>query len=160
MAWTAITLKVLDQILGFQGVNEIIENAIALARAGHSYYLGGSRNSTLQKLASVQDAPEYVDVTIDGTDIAGFTVQAEVQVRAGAATAITPKVRNITAASDAGTGVSATGTAADYSGTNQQQTISVTLATGSNVYRLQGTPANTTDFTYLAPSELRVFATA
>ena len=94
-----------------------------------------------------------------GTNLTGFTVQARVDVRAGAATGITPKIRNVTDGTDAGTGTACTATDADYSGTAQQQTITVTLAAGAKKYRLQGIPANTTDGTYCIGS-LEIFASA
>jgi len=53
--------------------------------------------------------------------------------------------------------VSCTATNADYSGTNQKQTIAVTLTTGTKKYRLQGTPGATTDDTFLI-GDLEVFA--
>jgi hypothetical protein len=55
--------------------------------------------------------------------------------------------------------VACTATAADYSGANQKQTITVTLASGIKKYRLQGTPSNTTNATFVI-GYLEVFATA
>lgn len=159
MAWTAISAFVLDQIFGYQTANYIRENAIALASARLKYELGGSRVLSLPQVASAQDAANYIDQEIDGTNLGGFTKQARVEVRAGAATGITPKVRNVTAGTDAGTGVSCTATNADYSGSNQKQTISLTLAAGVNKYRLMGTPANTTDPTFCI-GHIEIFATS
>lgn len=148
MAYTAVSAFVLDQIFGYQTANNLRANIEATLAARFHKHLGGSRLMALARTAAAQDVPEWQDVEIDGTNLGGLTKQARVEVRAGAATAITPKVRNVTDATDAGVGVSATGTAADYSGTNQKQTIALTLAAGVKKYRLQATPANTTDDTF------------
>jgi len=147
MPWNVIAAYVLDNVFGYQSANKHRENMIALASRRAMYPLGGSRQTTLPLVASAQDAIDYLDVELDGDELAGMTIQARVEVRAGAATAVTPKIRNVTDGTDAGTGVSCSATNSDYSGTNQKQTITVTLAAGVKKYRLQCTPANTTDGT-------------
>lgn len=113
------------------------------------YPLGGSRNTSLGLVASAQNAPDWLDVEIDGTSLSGLTATLRVEVRTLAAgTSVTPRIYNVTDAAAAGTGVACTATAADYSGTNQIQTIAVTLASGVKKYRLQGTPSNTTNPTF------------
>jgi len=121
--------------------------------------MGGSRQVSLPRVASAQDAIDWRDIEITATNIlTGFTVQARAEVRTlNAAVSITPRVQNVTDATTAGTGVSCTATNADYSGTNQKQTIAVTLTTGTKKYRLQGTPGATTDDTFLI-GDLEVFA--
>jgi hypothetical protein len=160
MAWNTIAAYVLDQVWGYQGANRHRENLIALASRRATYHLGGSRSVSIPLVAAAQDAQDYVDVEIDGTNLGGFTAQARIECRTMAAgTSITPKVRNMTDGTDAGTGVACTATAADYSGANQKQTITVTLASGIKKYRLQGTPSNTTNATFVI-GYLEVFATA
>lgn len=160
MAWNAISAFVLDQVFGYQTANKIRENLLALSSARHNYSLGGSRQITLPQVAAAQDAIDYLDVELDSTLLGGLTVQARVECRTlNGATGITPKIRNVTDGSDAGTGAACTATAADYGGADQKQTIPVVLAAGIKKYRLQGTPANTTHGTFTI-GQLEAFATA
>lgn len=141
--WQTLADKVLNDPLGYQSYNKLVQQIRSIAFATH--HLGGSRALGVRS-ASAIEVPEYVDIELDGTKYAGLTVRARVEVRtANAATSVTPKIRNMTAGTDAGTGVSSTGTAADYSGTNQKQSITVTLAAGLNKYRLQVTGGNATN---------------
>jgi hypothetical protein len=160
MGWTAIGAYILDQVWGYQGANKHRENMIALASRKAIYDLGGSRITALPQVASAQDAVEYRDIELDGTNLGGFTVRLRVECRTiNAATSVTPKLRNVTDSTDAGTGVACSATNADYSGTNQKQTITVTLAAGVKKYRLMGTPSNTTHPTFII-GDLEIFATA
>jgi len=159
MAWNTIVAAVLDDVFGYQGFNKFRENLIALSSRKAIHHLGGSRTVSLPQVASAQDAIDYHDIELDGGNLGGFTKQLRVECRAGAGTAVTPKLRNVTDSTDAGTGASCTGTAADYTGTNQKQTITVTLAAGVKKYRLMGTPANTTDPTFVI-GHLEVFTTS
>lgn len=160
MSWNVISAFVLDQVFGYQSANRFRDNLIALSSARLTYDLGGSRLTSLPLVASAQDAIDWRDIELDGTNLGGFTKRARVECRTmNAATSVTPKVRNVTDASDAGAGVACTATAADYSGANQKQTITLTLATGEKKYRLQGTPGNTTNPTFVI-GYIEVFATA
>lgn len=160
MPWNVISAFVLDQVFGYQSANKIRENMIAVISARLTYHLGGSRQVSLPLIASAQDAIDYIDVEIDGTNSGGFTKQARVEVRTeNAATSITPKIRNVTDGTDAGTGVSSTATNTDYTGTNQKQTIALTLAAGVKKYRLQATPGAITHPTYCI-GYIEQFATA
>jgi len=160
MAWNVIAAYVLDQVFGYQGANKIRDNLIALGSRRAVYRLGGSRIVSLPLVASAQDAAEWIDVEIDGTNLAAFTANLRVECRTMAAgTSVTPKLRNVTDATDAGTGVACVATATDYSGANQKQTVVVTLAAGIKKYRLQGTPSNTTNATFII-GDLEVFVTA
>jgi len=161
MAWTAISAYVLDQVFGYQTANYLRANAIALAsRPGH-YTLGGSRITALPQTASAQDAVEWRDVEIDGTNLSGFTARLRVECRViNAATSVTPKLRNVTDSTDAtSTGVACSATNSDYSGTNQKQTLTATIASGVKKYRLMGTPSNTTHPTFVI-GDLEIYATA
>lgn len=141
--WVAISDKILDERLGYQGVNNILQQIRSIAFG--ALPLGGSRVLGVRSATAI-GVPEYIDIEIDGTKYAGLTVRARVEVRtANAATSVTPRVQNMTTAATAGTGVSSTATNADYSGTNQKQTITLTLAAGLNTYRLQVTGGNATN---------------
>lgn len=159
-SWTAIGAYILDQVFGYQTANALRENAIALASRKAIYCLGGSRMTALPQVASAQDAVDYRDIEIDWTNLAGFTVQLRVECRTiNAATTITPKLRNVTDSTDAGTGAACSATNADYSGSNQKQTISITGQSGVKKYRLMGTPSNTTHPTFVI-GDIEIFATA
>jgi hypothetical protein len=176
MAWTVISAFVLDQILGYQTMNNIRGNWICLVSRRAGRYLGGSRvipgqpvwdelgmrlRSKVLSLGPL-DAFDYVDVEIDGTNQTGITYQARVEVRTNnPGVSITPKVRNVTDATDAGTGSACTATAPDYTGTNQKQTIALTIASGIKKYRLMYTlGANAYLIDHWCIGELESFATA
>jgi len=157
--WVIIADYVLDKVFGYQGANKIKNNVIALASMREQKNLGGSRLTSIPLAAVATDAVDYIDVEIDGTQLAGLTIQARIEVRTtNAGTSVTPKVRNVTDATDAGTGVASTATAADYSGTNQKQTIALTIASGIKKYRLQLTPSNATNQVF-GIGYIEIFAT-
>jgi len=172
LTWSVISAFVLDQVFGYQSANKFRENLIILAARRPGRHLGGSRfypnNLAISLRGQVRaksctlgpsDCFDYVDVEIDGTDQAGITYQAAVQVRvADPLQSITPKIRNVTAGSDAGVGVACTATAPDYSGANQQQTIALNLVTGLNKYRLQFTQGSVSYDTWMT-GEIESFAT-
>lgn len=153
MAWNVITAFVLDQVFGYQSANKIRDNLITLVSRRTGRSLGGSRalpnfpvwddyGDVYSKPPDLgpHDALDYVDIEIDGTNQGGITYQARVEVRtANPGCSITPKIRNVTDSTDAGTGAACTATNVDYSGTNQRQTITITLAGGVKKYRLQYT---------------------
>lgn len=153
MNWTAIPAYILDQVFGYQSANKLRENLIVLASRRSGRSLGGSRLMPGEPAWDAEGLPtsnpaglgpwnavDYIDVEIDGTNQTGMTYQARVEVRTNQATmTITPKVRNVTDGTDAGTGSSCAAAYSDYSGTNQKQTIALTVATGVKKYRLQYT---------------------
>jgi hypothetical protein len=158
--WSVVADFILDQRFGFQSANKIKNNVISLASARIQHYLGGDRLRAVPRVASAQDAVNYIDVELDGTSLAGLTVQARVEVRTtNAATGVTPKIRNVTDSTDAATGVSCTATAQDYSGTNSKQTLGFSPAAGVKKYRLQLTPQNTTNDVF-GTGYIEIFATA
>lgn len=160
MAWNVIAAYVLDNVFGFQSANKHRENLITLAARRAVYPLGGSRSVSLPLVASAQNAEDYLDIEIDGTNLGGFTANLRVECRTtNAGTSVTPKLRNMTDSTDAGTGAACSATATDYSGANQKQTIVVTIAAGIKKYRLQGTPSNVTNPTFVI-GYLEIFATA
>lgn len=154
MSWTAIGAYVIDQVLGIARANELRNNAIALASSRFQHYLGGSRQFGLRS-ASYVDAVDYLDVELDGTNLTGLTVRARVEVRtANTGTTVTPKIRNVTDASDAVVG------AAYGADTNwDAQTLSFTPVAGVKTYRLQLTGSNATDDIF-GVGYVEIFATA
>lgn len=129
---------------GFQTAEKVRQNFLALVGARAVYPLGGSRNSALQHNAVI-DAFDYLDIELDSTNLGGLTVRARVEVRVeNSGLSVTPQIYNFTDSSVAGTGSACTATTADYSGSNQKQTIMVTLAAGVKKYRLRLTPTNNT----------------
>jgi hypothetical protein len=139
-------------------IDGVRQNIKALAARRAVYPLGGSRRQLIV-FNGTYDAEEYIDVELDGTEFqTGATVRARVEVRsANAGTSITPKIRNVTDSTDAVVGAACTASDADYSGSNQKQTLSFTPASGVKKYRLQFTNSNATNGAYGAPSYLEVF---
>lgn len=129
---------------GYQTAEKVRQNFETLIGRRAVYPLGGSRNASLQHNAVI-DAYDYLDIEIDGTDLAGLTAQARVEVRVeNAGLSVTPSIRNVTDSTDAGTGLACVATSSTYAGTNQKQTIALTLASGVKKYRLRFTPTNNT----------------
>lgn len=175
MTWNVVVAFVLDQIFGYQSANKFRENLIVLASRRSGRSLGGSRTMPqdpafdpdigfLGKHVSLgpNDALDFIDIEIDGTNQGGITYQARVEVRiAGnaAGMTITPKIRNVTDGVDAGVGTACSASAGDFSGTNQKQTIALTIATGVKKYRLQYTLSSISCQTQLT-GEIESFATA
>lgn len=160
MAWNAVSDFILDQLFGYQTATQLKNNIVALASARIVHQLGGSRVDPIASVASAQDAVNWIDAEIDGTLLSGLTAQLRVECRTdNVGTSVTPKLRNVTDSTDAGTGVACAATDADFTGTNQKQTVAVTLATGVKKYRLMGTPSNVTDPTYVI-GYVELFATA
>lgn len=160
MNWNAIVAYILDDPWGYQSANKHRENLIVLASRRAVYPLGGSRSVSLPLVASAQDAESWIDVEIDGTKLGGMTAKLRVECRTtNAGTSVTPKLRNMTDSTDAALGVACSATAADYSGANQKQTITATIAAGVKKYRLQGTPSNTTNPTFVI-GYLEIYADA
>lgn len=155
MTWNVISTFILDQLFGYQTANKIRENLIVIASGREGRDLGGSRlipanpmigeNGELILLSKQNgtgpfDAVGYIDVELDGTNQTGMTFQARVEVRVeGAAPGTitcTPKIRNVTDSTDAGTGVACSAGDPAFGGTNQKQTIALTIASGVKKYRL------------------------
>jgi hypothetical protein len=129
---------------GYQSAEKIRQAFDVLIGRRAVYPLRGSRNASLQHNAVIE-AYDYLDIEIDGTDLVGVTAQARVEVRVeNAGLSVTPSIRNVTDSTDAGTGLACVATSATYAGTNQKQTIAVTLASGVKKYRLRITPTNNT----------------
>lgn len=159
LQWTAIGDYASGDRFAYQDVNAIVENIRAAEGDPRVYPLGGSRQTALSLTASGQNVLDYYDVELTG--ISGYTYQARVEVRAGASTAVTPKIRNITDGVDAGVGSSCSATNADYSGTNQVQTIPLTVVIGTKKkYRFMATAANGSSGVYAGMGVIERFPTS
>lgn len=107
--------------------------------------IGGSQTRG-QIVSGVIDALDAVEFEIDNTSnfvsASDILVPITVKVRVeNVSLAVTPRIYNVTQAAEATTtgGAACNATAEDYSGTNQRQTLFLTLQTGVNVYKLQFT---------------------
>lgn len=174
MSWNVIATFVLDQVFGYQTANKIQQNLVVLASRRAGRYLGGSRTipndpvlnpfTGLWQSKSAGLGPtnvvDWMDIEIDGTNQAGITYQARVQCRTDRANvSITPRVYNVTDSTVAGTGSACAAASLDYSGTNQKQTIALTIASGVKTYRLQYSLNNVSGSTWMM-GEVESFATA
>lgn len=129
-------------------INEL-RQALYLFAAGtfhRSVPIGGSKSRGLMFSGTIDalDAVEFeVDNTSNGVSASdGLVVPVTVHLRVeNAALAVTPRIYNVTQAAVATTtgGAACAATAEDYSGTDQRQTLLLTLQTGVNVYKLQFT---------------------
>lgn len=113
---------------------------------GRSIPIGGSRTIG-QRVLGVIDALDAIEFTVDNSSSyvsgsSGLTVPIGVLVRVeNAALSVTPRIYNKTTSAVATTsgGAACAATAEDYSGTDQRQTLLLTLQAGVNVYKLQFT---------------------
>jgi hypothetical protein len=114
-------------------------------------FLGGSDHIGIRGSAAV-DILNGVRFKIDNTSTqwsgsSGITVQIVLFLRvADASISVTPRVYNVTAAGVASTtgAAACAATARDWSGSNQIQTLVLTLASGVNDYVVQVTPTAAT----------------
>ncbi len=137
MSYTPITPFIVDQAAFSADVNEWLKNieATLALRIGVGY-LGGSRSQPL-KVASFTVVPEYIDVELDGTEVAGITVRARVEVRTtNASTSVQPRIVEVDAAG-AFVGVLVTGAAYNADTNWDRQTLVFTPLTGVHFYRLE-----------------------
>lgn len=157
---TNITLA-LNKRLGYQTMRKVRDNMVALASARLQHALGGSRTTSVPLSASVQNAQDYIDIELDGTALAGLTVQARVEVRTDdGGTSVTPSIRRTTnTATDMVTGAACTATAADFSGTDSKQTLVFTPTAGVNTYRMRLLPGNASAGVY-GIGYVEIFATS
>jgi hypothetical protein len=118
---------------------------------GRNRFLGGADAVGIRGSAVV-DLIDAVPFTVDNASTqwsgsSGITVQVVVYLRvADASVSVTPRVYNLTSAAVATTTGSAacSATNRDWSGTNQKQTLVLTLASGVNTYVVQATPSAAT----------------
>lgn len=100
--------------------------------------LGGSRQVSALLSASLQNIIEWKDRPIYWTLLSsGLTIRAQVEVRANGTTTATPSIYNVTDAVTEVTGVACSATNTDYSGSNQKQTLAISVQSVKKVYRMQ-----------------------
>lgn len=100
--------------------------------------LGGSRQTTMFLASGWQNAQDYLDVELNGTSLNGVDVAARVECRVVGGETITPRIYNVDDNTVAGIGDPCTADDDDYTGPDQIQQFTVTLAAGLKRYRLQG----------------------
>lgn len=101
------------------------------------FSLGGSRTQVCQEGGGYKDAPEFRDWTAPSAGYLGATHVAVIETRVeNAGISLTPKIRDLTAASDAVVGSSSTSTTGSTDGDIwASQSLSFTPTAG-HVYRL------------------------
>lgn len=134
---------------GYQTANKIRDNFILLARGiiGRNQYWGGDDNTGLYLVSAPVDAlNQGSGIEIDNTGgqlsgSSGIVIQVRTRLRVeDVSITVTPEVYNITD----GAIVTSTGGAAcsainlDFSGSNQEQTLTFTPASGVKRYKVRG----------------------
>lgn len=139
---------------GYQTANQVRNNFILLARGiiGRDQYWGGDDTVGIISDEVFDALNQGSGFEIDNTNnqlsgSSGAVTQVRCRLRVGnSSISITPSVYNVTDAvtvtSTGGAACSATNT--DFSGSNQEQTLAFTPASGKKRYRLQGTPSAST----------------
>ena len=88
-----------------------------IANSFGEFFLGGSRRIPIDEGGGYRDAVDFVDFTVPAAGYGGATFAAIVEYRVeNAGITITPKIRNLTGASDAVVGSSSTSTTGGSTG--------------------------------------------
>ena len=140
MAYVAISAYVVDQILGFQSMNNHRGNTlVALGFRNHGDLGGSAFHGSLN--SSYADVEGRTPIYLDGTETGNTTRQARIQYYTSAtATSVIWRVRNITDGTDL-----AQGTIYSADTAIQEEVVSVTPANGAKEYRLQVQGGNATN---------------
>jgi hypothetical protein len=119
---------------------------------------GGSRTVSVPLVAAPQNCVDWVDISLDGGPVdSAYSVSVDVEVRTAAiGTSVTPQIYNVTTATVVVTGAACIAALLDYSGANQFQTLTWSLKSGVNKYRLRLTPANVLNPVYGISGYLRL----
>jgi hypothetical protein len=108
-----------------------------------SVSLGGSRAASLPLAAATYDLvnaePAFTVPTLSAVMLATARIVADCK-SSDPSVNITPRLINVTSSVVAGTGSACTASADDYTGTNQHQTVSVTVVSGQT-YKAQAVVA-------------------
>ena len=124
------------------GADSFFEKARAnmIANSFGEFSLGGSRTQACQEGGGYLDAVEFVDFVVPAAGYGGATFAAIVETRVeNAAISLTPKIRDLTGASDAVVGSASTSTTGASNGDIwASQSLSFTPTAG-HVYRLMVT---------------------
>lgn len=136
MPYDIPTDYVLDQLFGYQSANKIKNSIKALAAARLEKSFGGSRENSVLFNGTFA-VLEARDVEWDSLQLSGLTTRARVEGKTSdAATSVTPRIRNITDATDLITGTAITATVFT------EQILAMALVAGLKKYRLQGVTNN------------------
>ena len=109
-----------------------------VANSHAEFSLGGSRSQPCSEGGGYLDAPEFVDFSISSAIYGGATFEAIIETRVeNAGISLTPKIRNLTAASDAVVGSASTSTTGSSNGAIWASQTLTFVPTAGNVYRLQ-----------------------
>jgi hypothetical protein len=104
-----------------------------------SVSLGGSRAASLPLAAATYDLvnaePAFTVPTLSAAMLATARIVADCR-SADSSVSITPRLINVSSLAVAGTGAACTASADDYTGTNQHQTVAVTVVSGQT-YKAQ-----------------------
>ncbi len=125
---------------------------LMLGIIGRNQYWGGDDNIGILAAIATDVLGQGDGFEIDNTGnqlsgSSGVVVQVRIRLRVeNAAISVTPRIYNVTDAAVATTSGAAAcaATATDFSGTNQQQTLALTLASGKKKYKVQITPSAAT----------------
>lgn len=132
---------------GFEEWNQLLAS-IKAALFGSPGDMGGCRD-TPHPGSTAQRIPRSRPFQIPAAEQGGGVWKVRCYIICdNAATSLTPKVRNITDGSDEVTGSAATGTAADYSGTGQNQFLTFTPVAGK-IYEVWATKSNELNDCYI-----------
>lgn len=132
-----VTADLAQEILDRQAADLVIK------QAGVRYPLGGSILQGQQSAVRV-DAIDALIITIDGARFAGYVLKVFAMTKTDdAGTTVTPILRNLTTAVDAGTGAASADLAV------ATQNFVAVIAAGVNQYKLQQLPSDANAFTYL-----------
>ncbi len=158
----AFSVFVAADPFGYQSANKARtnENLLALGIFGRDKFAGGSELAAFGVGSGTGwlTAFDAVILIIDNTGTqasgsSGRVYQARGMVRVGnAGITMTPRVYNLTDSSvpTQSGALACAGIASDFSGTNQQQTIAFTPASGVKGYVIQGQKSADTDLAWLA----------
>lgn len=128
------TAFILDDKWSLQVAEKSRLNDIALAT--RMLPLGGARHLGILG-SGTHDAPEYVNLTLDGSVLAGFTVQARIEVKTeDAGTTVQPQIFDVTASTVHVAGTPTT------SLVWEEQLLTLTLPGASRQFRLQVVKSN------------------
>ncbi len=139
---------------GYQTANRLRLdlNLLMLGIISRNQYGGGDDNigilaSSVTDVLNQGDGFEIDNTSNQLSGSTGVVIQVRVRVRVeNAGISVTPRVYNVTDSSvPTQSGAAAcTATATDFSGSNQQQTISLTPVSGKKKYKVQITPSAAT----------------
>lgn len=123
---------------GYQSVEKVRQALDQFAYLAGVLPLGGDGTGITS--SSYTPVNAYLQHTLNGDSLGGLTLEAVVYYKtANAGTSVTVRVRNVTDSSTAATGTTSTSTSV------VEEVLSLTMASGAKVYRLEVTGNNTSN---------------